>query len=62
MDSYDCFQFDLGRVFSECEASQPLVYLTNGPNEASREIRRFAAERGKTVVVYSMGDVSVRNF
>ena len=52
-------QFDLGRVFSECEATHPLIYLTSGPNEATQDIRKFAGERGKSIQVYSMGEVSV---
>ena len=47
--------FDLGRVFSECEPSQPIIYLTSGPNEASADIRKFATERSSSLVLFSMG-------
>ena len=48
-------QFDLGRIFSECDPSQPLVYTVQGPNEAVEDICRFAKEREKSLIQLSMG-------
>ena len=50
-------QFDLGRVFSECEPSQPIVYTVRGPNEATSDIKKFAEERERPLVQLSMGSV-----
>ena len=48
-------QFDLGRIFSECDPSQPLVYTVQGPNEAVEDICKFAKEREKSLIQLSMG-------
>jgi dynein heavy chain len=57
-------QFDLGRIFSECDPSQPLIYLASEPNEASTDIRKFAEERERPLALFSMGgnDVSQDKF
>lgn len=54
-------QFDLGRIFSECDSSQPIVYTIDGPSEAKTDIRKFSKEREKDLLQLSMGseDVSV---
>ena len=48
-------QFDLGRIFSETDPSQPLLYTVTGPNEASSDIKKFAEEREKSLAQFSMG-------
>lgn len=50
---------DLGRVFSESEAWQALIYTINGPNEAAKSIRAFADDKGKELLRLSMQDVRV---
>jgi len=34
-------QFDLGRIFSETDPSQPLLYTVKGPNEAASDIKKI---------------------
>ena len=48
-------QFDLGRIFSELDPSQPLIYTVSGPNDATSDIRKFAEERERALVQFSMG-------
>ena len=55
-------QFDLGRVFSECDPSQPIIFTANGPNEAKNDIRKFAKERDKGLIQLSMGVDDVSHF
>ena len=53
-------QFDLGRIFSECGPSQPIVFTVKGPNQAKSDIRKFAQEREKDLIQLSMGSDDVR--
>ena len=48
-------QFDLGRIFSETDPSQPLLYTVKGPNEAASDIKKFAEEKEKSLAQFSMG-------
>ncbi len=48
-------QFDLGRIFSECEPSQPILYINEEANEAKADIKRFAQEKEKSMIQLSMG-------
>ena len=52
-------QLDLGRVFSECEPSQPLLFVVKGANEASKDVRTFASDRSKKLASLTMWDVKV---
>ncbi len=42
--------------------SQPLLFLTCGPNEAAKEIRQFAADRTQKLDFFSTWDVKVDFF
>lgn len=53
-------QFDLGRIFSECGPSQPIVFTVKGPNQAKSDIRKFAEEKERDLIQLSMGSNDVR--
>ena len=52
-------QFDLGRIFSECGPSQPIVFTVKGRNQAKSDIRKFASEKERELVQLSMGSNDV---
>ena len=39
--------------------SQPLLFLTRGPNEAAKEIKQFAVDRRQKLDFFSNWDVKV---
>lgn len=49
-------EYDLGHVFSDGSASEPILFITSDLNDAEQQIQRFAKVKGRPVKVISVGE------
>ena len=47
--------FDLGRIFSDSSAQEPIVFLTSGANETTEKIKELSKIRKMSVKRFSLG-------